>query len=158
MSRPKTRGAATGPSQRQLRVAEEIRHALAAVLERGDFRDPDLANARITVTEVRASPDLKHMTAFVSGLGRDVPPEQFAALKRAAPFLRTQIAKAVRLKYAPNLHFQPDEALDYALHMSRVLRQPEVARDLAPPAGTAAPPPADDPDSDGAEGDGPPRG
>jgi ribosome-binding factor A len=154
MSRPKTRGAATGPSQRQLRVAEEIRHALAAVLERGDFRDPDLANARITVTEVRASPDLKHMTAFVSGLGRDVPPEQFAALKRAAPFLRTQIARAVRLKYAPNLHFQPDEALDHALHMSRVLRQPEVARDLVPPASVTASPPADEPDP---EGDGPAR-
>jgi ribosome-binding factor A len=115
-----------------LRVAEEIRHALAALFERADFRDPDLANARITVTEVRASPDLKHMTAFVSGLGRDLPPEQFASLKRAAPFLRSQIAKAVRLKYAPDLHFQPDTALDYALHMTRVLRQPEVARDLTP--------------------------
>lgn len=143
MPRPKTRGAAAGPSQRQLRVAEEIRHALAAVFERGDFRDPDLANARITVTEVRASPDLRHMTAFVSGLGRDVPPEQFAALKRAAPFLRVQLSKAVRLKYAPDVHFQPDEALDHALHMSRVLRQPAVARDLAPPAKDPAPPGAD---------------
>ncbi|HEV7455567.1 MAG TPA: 30S ribosome-binding factor RbfA [Roseococcus sp.] len=134
MARSSSRGAgaAAGPSQRQLRVAEEIRHALAALFERADFRDPDLANARITVTEVRASPDLKHMTAFVSGLGRDLPPEQFASLKRAAPFLRSQIAKAVRLKYAPDLHFQPDTALDYALHMTRVLRQPEVARDLTP--------------------------
>jgi len=140
MPRPKTRGAATGPSQRQLRVAEEIRHALAAVFERGEFRDPDLADARITVTEVRASPDLRHMTAFVSGLGQNVPPEQFAALKRAAPFLRAQVAKAVRLRYAPDLHFQPDEALDYALHMSRVLRQPEVARDLAKPAEPDEPP------------------
>jgi len=134
MARPSSKGAgpAGGPSQRQLRVAEEIRHALAALFERGDFRDPDLANARITVTEVRASPDLKHMTAFVSGLGRDVPPEQFAALKRAAPYLRTQVARAVRLKYAPDLHFQPDTALDHALHMSQVLRRPEVARDLGP--------------------------
>lgn len=119
------------PSQRQLRVAEEVRHALAAVFERGDFRDPDLANARITVTEVRASPDLKHMTAFISGLGRDVPPEQFAALKRASAFLRGQVAKAVRLKYAPDLHFQPDEALDYAMKMDALMKQPEVQRDLA---------------------------
>lgn len=119
------------PSQRQLRVAEEVRHALAAVFERGDFRDPDLANARITVTEVRASPDLKHMTAFISGLGRDVPPEQFAALKRASAFLRGQVAKSVRLKFAPDLHFQPDHALDYAMKMDVLMKQPAVARDLA---------------------------
>ena len=125
-------GAGEGPSQRQLRVAEEVRHALAALFERRDFRDPDLANIHVTVTEVRASPDLKHMTAFVSGLGRDLPEAQFRALKRAAPFLRTQVAKAVRLKYAPDLHFQPDTALDYAMQIDRALRQPEVARDLAP--------------------------
>jgi ribosome-binding factor A len=126
---------AAGPSQRQLRVAEEVRHALAALFERRDFRDPDLANAHVTVTEVRASPDLKHMTAFVSGLGKDLPPEQFAALRRAAPFLRGQVAKAVRLKFAPDLHFQPDTALDYAMQIDRALRQPEVARDLRPGAG-----------------------
>jgi ribosome-binding factor A len=115
-----------------LRVAEEVRHALAAILARGDFRDPDLAGAHVTVTEVRASPDLKHMTAFVSGLGKDLPEAQFAALKRAAPYLRTQVAKAVRLKYAPGLHFQPDTALDYAMQIDRVMKQPEVARDLGP--------------------------
>ena len=125
-------GAADGPSQRQRRVAEEVRHALAAVLSRGDFRDPDLAGAHVTVTEVRASPDLKHMTAFVSGLGRPVPGAQFRALRRAAPFLRGQIAKAVRLKFAPDLHFQPDTALDYAMKIDAAMRQPEVARDLGP--------------------------
>ena len=120
-----------GPSQRQLRVAEEVRHALSALFTRGEFRDPVLASAHVTVTEVRASPDLKHMTAFVSGLGHDLPAEQMAALKRAAPFLRGQVAKAVRLKYAPELHFQPDTALDYAMRIDAALRQPEVARDLA---------------------------
>lgn len=129
-----TAQAARAPSQRQRRVAEEIRHALAALFERRDFRDPELANAHVTVTEVRASPDLKHMTAFVSGLGRDLPPAQMAALKRAAPFLRGQVAKAVRLKYAPDLHFQTDTALDYAMQIDRAMRQPEVARDLASPA------------------------
>ena len=118
------------PSQRQLRVAEEVRHALAAIFERGDFRDPDLANARITVTEVRASPDLRHMTSFISGLGKDVPPEQFAALRRAGAFLRGQVAKNVRLKFAPDLHFQPDSALDYAMKIDVLMRQSKVAQDL----------------------------
>lgn len=131
MSKPRG-GHADGPSQRQLRVAEEVRHALAMLFERRDFRDPDLANIHVTVTEVRASPDLKHMTAFVSGLGKDLPEAQFRALKRAAPFLRTQVAKSVRLKFAPDLHFQPDTALDYAMQIDRALRQPEVARDLGP--------------------------
>lgn len=128
----KRRTGPEGPSQRQLRVGEEVRHALSAVLARGEFRDPELLNARITVTEIRASPDLKHMTAFVSGLGRDVPEAQFAALRRAAPWLRTQVAKAVRLRYAPDLHFQPDTALDYAMQIDRVMKRPEVARDLGP--------------------------
>ena len=121
-----------GPSQRQLRVAEEIRHALAAVFAREEFRDPDLYDLHVTVTEVRASPDLKHMTAFVSGLGRDLTEAQFAGLRRVTPFLRKQVAHVVRLKYAPDLHFQPDTALDYAMKIDAVLKRPEVQRDLAP--------------------------
>ncbi|MDB5414386.1 MAG: ribosome-binding factor RbfA [Rubritepida sp.] len=120
------------PTQRQLRVAEEVRHALAAIFERGDFRDPDLANARITVTEVRASPDLRHMTAFISGLGKDVPPEQIAALKRANAYLRMQVSKNVVLKFAPDLHFQPDNALEYAMRMDILMKQSGVKRDLTP--------------------------
>ena len=138
-------GAGEGPTQRQLRVAEEVRHALSAVLARADFRDPDLAGVRVTVTEVRASPDLKHMTAFVSGLGKQLPEPQFKALKRAAPFLRGQVAKAVRLRSAPDLHFQQDTALDYAMQIARALNQPEVARDLTKPA--VAPADANDPAS-----------
>jgi ribosome-binding factor A len=127
-------GPAAGPSQRQLRVAEEVRHALSAVFARAEFRDPELLGLRVTVTEVRASPDLKHMTAFVSGLGKELPEAQLRALRRAAPWLRTQVAKSVRLRAAPDLHFQSDTALDYAMHIDKVLRQPEVARDLTPPA------------------------
>jgi ribosome-binding factor A len=123
---------AAGPSQRQLRVAEEVRHALSSVFLRGEFRDPVLVGVRITVTEVRASPDLKHMTAFVSGLGRDVPLEQFAALKRAGAYFRTEVAKAVKLRVAPDIHFQADTALEYAMKMNEVFARPEVARDLAP--------------------------
>ncbi len=121
-----------GPSQRQLRVAEEVRHVLAAVIERGDWPDQSLWGVPITVTEVRASPDLKHMTAFVSGLGRDLSAEHMAALKANAPWLRQQVARRIRLKFAPDLHFQTDTALDYALQMDRLLRRPEVARDLTP--------------------------
>ena len=125
-------GDTLGPSQRQLRVAEEVRHALSGVFSREEFRDPDLQGLHVTVTEVRASPDLKHMTAFVSGLGRDLTKEQFAGLRRVSPFLKRQVAQAVRLKFAPNLHFQPDTALDYAMQIDAVLRRPEVQRDLAP--------------------------
>lgn len=127
-------GGAPGPSQRQLRVAEEVRHALSAVFSREEFRDPDLQGLHVTVTEVRASPDLKHMTAFVSGLGRDLTKEQFAGLRRVSPFLKRQVAQAVRLKFAPDLHFQPDTALDYAMKIDAVLKRPEVSRDLGPRA------------------------
>ncbi|WP_372617223.1 30S ribosome-binding factor RbfA [Falsiroseomonas sp.] len=131
-SAPRRSDAPLGPSQRQLRVAEEVRHALAAVFAREEFRDPDLHDLHVTVTEVRASPDLKHMTAFVSGLGRDLTEAQFAGLRRVSPFLKRQVAQAVRLKYAPDLHFQPDTALDYAFKIDAVLKRPEVQRDLAP--------------------------
>ncbi|MDO9500664.1 30S ribosome-binding factor RbfA [Falsiroseomonas sp.] len=136
------KGGAEGPSQRQLRVAEEIRHALSNIFARAEFRDPDLYDLKVTVTEVRASPDLQHMTAFVSGLGRDLSPVQLAGLKRIQPYLRSQVAKAVRLRTAPELHFQPDTALDYAMHINKVMQQPVVQQDLGkpaeqPPAGTA---------------------
>ena len=120
---------AAGPSQRQLRVAEEVRHALAGVFTRGEFRDPALAGVHITVTEVRASPDLKHMTAFISALGRDVTAEEFAALRRAHAYIRGEVVRAVRLRSAPEIHFQPDEALDYAMKMNELLNRPEVKRD-----------------------------
>jgi ribosome-binding factor A len=126
------KGAPEGPSQRQLRVAEEVRHALASVFAREEFRDPDLHDLHITVTEVRASPDLKHMTAFVSGLGRDLTDAQFAGLRRVSPFLKRQVAHAVRLKFAPELHFQPDTALDYAMKIDALMKRPEIQRDLTP--------------------------
>ncbi len=118
------------PTQRQLRVAEQIRHVLAEVFARGGFRDPDLADAQITVTEVRIGPDLKHAIAFVARLGRTDIEALMPALKRAAPYLRGEVARSLRLKYAPDLSFQPDTALDYAMKIDRLLHQPEVARDL----------------------------
>jgi len=117
-------------SQRQLRVGEEIRHVLSGVFMRGEIRDPDLADCNITVTEVRISPDLKRATAFVARLGRSDTDTLLPALRRAAPFLRGQVAKALRLRYAPNLSFQADTSLDYAMHVDQLLRQPDVSRDL----------------------------
>jgi len=119
-----------GPSQRQLRVAEEIRHVLAGIFLRREFRDPDLAEADITVSEVRISPDLKHATAFVSLLGRSDIETLLPALKHVAPWLRGQVGHALRLRYAPDLTFQPDHVIDQAMEIDRVLRSPEVARDL----------------------------
>jgi ribosome-binding factor A len=121
---------AAGPSQRQLRVAEEIRHVLAGVFARQELRDPDLADVQITVTEVRIGPDLKHAIAFVARLGRSDVDALLPALKRATPFLRGQVAHSLRLKFAPDLTFQPDTALEYATKIDRLLHKPEVARDL----------------------------
>jgi ribosome-binding factor A len=122
--------ATEGPSQRQLRVAEEIRHVLAGLFARTEFRDPELAGEHITVTEVRIGPDLKHATAFVARLGRSDVQALLPALKRATPFLRAHVAHALRLKFAPDLSFQPDTALDYAVKIDRLLHSPEVERDL----------------------------
>jgi ribosome-binding factor A len=118
------------PTQRQLRVAEEIRHVLAGIFARREFRDPELVEADITVSEVRLSPDLKHATAFISRLGRADIDALLPTLKRVAPWLRSQVAHALPLRYTPELSFQPDRALDYAMKINLLMQQPEVARDL----------------------------
>jgi len=121
---------ARGPSQRQLRVGEELRHALAEVLRRGDFRDPELQNLNVTVTEVRISPDLRNATAFITPLGGGQVGETVAAMRRAAAFFRAQIARAIKLRYVPTLSFEADTSFEYADHINRLLHDPEVARDL----------------------------
>jgi len=125
-----TKKTRSGPTQRQLRVAEEIRHVLSGVFTRNEFRDPDLAAAHITVTEVRISPDLKNATAFISRLGRSDVDLLLPSLKRATPYLRGQVAKALRLRVAPDISFQPDLALDYAMKIDALMHRPEIARDL----------------------------
>ena len=119
------------PSQRPLRVGEELRHALARVFERGELRDPALADATVTVTEVRVSPDLKNATAFVMPLAGANAGETLAALQRSAPYLRRVLAHEVKLRYAPGLTFALDTAFDHASRISSLLHRPEVERDLA---------------------------
>ena len=109
-----SKGDAKAPSQRQLRVGEELRHALAWILERGDIRDPGLAGVAVTVTEVRVSPDLRNATAFVMPLGGDHVPSVVEALNRAAPFVRRQLGKAVKLRRLPALDFVADTSFDEA--------------------------------------------
>ncbi|TWA69011.1 ribosome-binding factor A [Azospirillum brasilense] len=118
------------PSQRQLRIGEEIRHALADLFRRGDFHDPELAELNVTVTEVRISPDLRNATAFVTPLGGGPMDETLSALRRAAPFLRGQVARAINLRHAPTLSFEADTSFDYAGRIDDILHSPAVARDV----------------------------
>jgi ribosome-binding factor A len=117
-----TRQHGTEPSQRQLRVGEEIRHALARLLARGELRDPELFDVAITVTEVRMSPDLRQATAFVTPLGGSDMERIVAALRRAAPFLQGRIGREMRLRFTPALHFEEDRSFDEAGRIDRLLR------------------------------------
>ena len=133
MTRHGPHNPAKPPSQRQLRVGEELRHALAWFLERGELRDPALANTPVTVTEVRVSPDLKNATCFVTPLGGgddEAVRTVVDALTRARKFLRHEVVRQVNLKFAPQLHFEHDTSFDNAGHIDAILHRPDVARDL----------------------------
>jgi ribosome-binding factor A len=121
------------PSQRQLRVGEELRHALARILQRGELRDPALQDVAVTVTEVRLSPDLKNATAFVMPLGGRHRDDVIAGLTRSAGYLRSQIAREVPLRFTPGLAFTLDLSFDHAHRINELLHRPEVERDLAAP-------------------------
>ena len=122
-----------GPSQRQQRVAELVRHALAEVLSRGDIQDDVLTRNVITIPEVRMSPDLKLATAYVMPLGgRDEDPV-LKALDKNKKVLRQEVARRVNLKFAPDLRFLRDESFDEAARIDALLRSERVARDTAKP-------------------------
>jgi ribosome-binding factor A len=122
MSRgPAGRGRDAGPTQRQLRVAEQIRHLLAEALLRGEVHDPRLQGVSVTIAEVRISRDLKQATVFATELGQRLEPETRKVLERAAPFLAGLIARGMNLKYAPRLHFVADGLFDEAARMERLL-------------------------------------
>ena len=119
-----------GPSQRQLRVGEELRHLLAELLERGEMRDPELRGASITVTAVDVSPDLRNATAFVMPLGGKDSSRLLAALRRAAPWFRGRVSEKAGLRAAPDIRFQLDTTFDEADRIDALLRRPDVARDI----------------------------
>jgi ribosome-binding factor A len=121
---------AASRSQRQLRVGEEVRHALARLLRPGELHDPALFDANVTVTEVQLSPDLRSATAFVMPLGGGNAADILAGLRRGAPYLKGKLAKLVRLRRVPELSFALDSAFDTADRIAAVLRRDEVARDL----------------------------
>ena len=117
------------PSQRQLRVGELVRKTLVDIIRRGNFRDPDLASASITVSEVTVSRDLKAATVWVMPLaGRDRD-QVLAGLSRAAPYLRREVARRVRLRSVPALSFRIDSAFDASARMNLVLSDLGIAAD-----------------------------
>ena len=122
-----------GPSQRQQRVAELVRHALAEVLSRGDIQDDVLTRNVITIPEVRMSPDLKLATAYVMPLGGRDEDAVLKALDKNKKVLRQEVARRVNLKFAPDLRFLRDESFDEAERIDALLRSERVARDTAKP-------------------------
>jgi ribosome-binding factor A len=128
---PKRAASPAGPSQRQQRVAELVRHALAEVLSRGDIQDPVLTSHAVTIPEVRMSPDLRLATAYVMPLGGQDEREVLQALERNKKHLRHEVAGRVNLKFAPDLRFMRDESFDEAARIDALLRSEKVQRDLA---------------------------
>ncbi len=118
------------PSQRMLRVAELIRHAISELLVRSALGDPALDNRAITIPEVRMSPDLKLATIYVVPLGGEGIHQVLAALERHKKHLRAEIARHINLKFAPEIRFQADQRFDYDAKIGALLELPQVKRDL----------------------------
>ena len=121
----------SGPSQRQLRVGEQVRHALTEIFQRGEVRDPLIEDSVISVNEVRMSPDLKIATVYVTALGRDDMDPIIKALAQNAKFIRGRAAGSLHhMKYMPQFRFRTDTSFDNFARIDEILRSPEVARDL----------------------------
>ena len=125
------KGGPVGPSQRQLRAGELIRHALVAILREEELADPVLQGVSVTVSEVRMSADLKHAICFVEPLGGGHAGEVVEALGRHAKFLRGRLGRAIDMKFTPDLKFLHDESFNEATRMNRLFEDPRVKRDLA---------------------------
>jgi ribosome-binding factor A len=133
-----------GPTQRQLRAGELVRHALVEILREEEIHDEALHGVSITVTEVRCSPDLRHAHVFVEPLGaglamfegvaggltKDQIAPAIDALNRHAKFLRGVLGRSIEMKFTPDLKFIHDESFNEAARMNALFRRPEVARDL----------------------------
>lgn len=135
MRRTASRHDPRAPSQRQLRVGELVRHALAEILQRGEIHDRAFDGVVVTVPEVRMTPDLKLATVFVAPLGGKGGAAVVAAFERNKRYLRGEIARRVDLRYAPDLTFRLDTSFDEADRIDALLRSPGVRRDLDPDRG-----------------------
>ena len=121
------------PTQRMLRVAEMIRHKLADMLTRGDIHDDVLAGHVITIPEVRMTPDLRTATVYVMPLGGKDVQVVIKALATHARFIRGEVARAVNLKFAPELRFRQDQSFEEATRIDRLLDSPKVRQDTGKP-------------------------
>jgi ribosome-binding factor A len=130
MKRPTERGHAPGPTQRQLRAGELMRHALVEILREEPIVDPALDGVSVTITEVRMSPDLRHATVCVEPLGGGHAPEVVVGLNRHAKFLRGRLGRSIEMKFTPALKFLHDESFNEAQRMSRLFEDPKVQQDL----------------------------
>ena len=131
ISAPRDRS--TGPTQRQLRVGEALRHALAEILRRGDIRDPDLAGVSVTITQVKPSPDMRHATVFCEPLGGKNAKAIVAALNKHKGYLRGEMGHLITMKFTPELRFLEDESFAEAQKIETLLKSSRVQQDLAAP-------------------------
>lgn len=134
MKRPQSTGrkAPTGPSQRQLRAGELVRHALVEIFREEEINDPVLAGVSVTVTEVRVGPDLRHAMVFVEPLGGENADEVVKALNKHSRFIRGHLGRAIELRFTPELHFRHDESFNEAARMAKLFDDPRVRQDLTP--------------------------
>lgn len=127
---PRTRTSSQGPTQRQLRVGEEIRHILSRILSRGDYSHPLLEGASPIVTEVRISPDLKHAKVFITSLGGKNMDAVVKALNEISLPLRSSLGRVLTIKYTPQLQFKADTTFDEAAKIATLLHSDHVSQDL----------------------------
>lgn len=149
-----SRSRGKAPSQRQLRVGEELRHALSRIFARGGFADPALSGANVTVSEVRVSPDLKSARAYVTPLGGGDVAATVVALNRAAGFVRARLGEELVLRYLPRIAFEADLTFDHAMHMQSVMDRPRVRQDLADLGDGRQSSGSDEPGNQGGDGHG----
>ena len=120
-SKSRRQSQALGPSQRQLRVGESLRHTLSEILMREDFFDPDLANVSITISEISVSPDLSNARVYTMPLGGVNVDVVLPALNRLAPLIQSLVAKKVRLRRTPRLRFLLDDSFENAARMNQLI-------------------------------------
>ena len=121
---------AQGPSQRQLRAGDLVRHALVEILREETLTVAALEGVSVTVTEARVSPDLRHATVFVEPLGGAHAADVVAGLNRVSKFLRGRLGHTIDMRFTPALKFLHDESYDTAAYMERLFSDPKVRADL----------------------------